>query len=497
MYRQAVAVNSPSAPAPTTPACGTFTPAEHDALIEAARRPEGEVMSPLWGGSGMTSAARKTVWSRRFAGLVLAAVTIPAAILAATVNSTAAGRPLFDPAHPVVDAAWIYAHDWEDANTFIYKVAGSDGCLPTATDCSTGGGTPGDSNNLPPNYNGAQEFYEWWKGLGTSDTPQPNGKLGRFVTARDHLFNTRSWQLNDAELTIPGGGCAGQQVMLASHNDSTPVSTNNGGQRGGERQRHADEHDALRQLGQRLGLRRQHGREHEPRGVGSVLRWHEANGTYPARTIKATLYDNEEGGLVGSGQYSAAGTPATLLQEATAAGATKLLVASTANLRRRQLWRSTSLRATPRTASCRPPVSAPAGDDARRRVRRRRHERQGDRPVHDVVGCDGGRGDEHQVRQRHEHPGEHEADDRHRRVGRDRDDHERRQHGWRRHGSDGHARARDRPRERLAHPHVRRVRRWRAGPDRGARPRRTPSGPPCRRSARRAPPAPGSRSPRR
>ena len=34
--------------------------------------------------------------------------------------------------------------------------------------------------------------------------------------------------------------------------------------------------------------------------IGSVLRWHEANGTYPARTIKATLYDNEEGGLVGS-----------------------------------------------------------------------------------------------------------------------------------------------------------------------------------------------------
>ena len=43
-----------------------------------------------------------------------------------------------------------------------------------------------------------------------------------------------------------------------------------------------------------------------------MLRWHEANGTYPARTIKATLYDNEEGGLVGSGDYSAAGGGATL-----------------------------------------------------------------------------------------------------------------------------------------------------------------------------------------
>ena len=47
--------------------------------------------------------------------------------------------------------------------------------------------------------------------------------------------------------------------------------------------------------------------------IGSVLRWHEVNGTYPERTIKATLYDNEEGGLVGSGHYSAAGTPAAIV----------------------------------------------------------------------------------------------------------------------------------------------------------------------------------------
>src|SRR5581483_995700 len=66
--------------------------------------------------------------------------------------------------------------------------------------------------------------------------------------------------------------------------------------------------------------------------LGSVLRWHEVNGTYPARTIKSTLYDNEEGGLVGSGDYSAAGTPATILAAASAAGDTNLKVLSTANL---------------------------------------------------------------------------------------------------------------------------------------------------------------------
>ena len=53
-----------------------------------------------------------------------------------------------------------------------------------------------------------------------------------------------------------------------------------------------------------------------------MLRWHEVNGTYPARTIKATLYDNEEGGLVGSGDYSAAGTAATIVAAPTAVGDT-------------------------------------------------------------------------------------------------------------------------------------------------------------------------------
>ena len=37
MYRQAVAVNSPSGSPPATPACGTFSAAERNALIAAAK----------------------------------------------------------------------------------------------------------------------------------------------------------------------------------------------------------------------------------------------------------------------------------------------------------------------------------------------------------------------------------------------------------------------------------------------------------------------------
>ena len=250
----------------------------------------------------MKRAVRKIFSPRLLVLLALTAVAIPAALVASTVASSADGIPVSNPAHPVIDANWIYDHNFFESNNFIYKVAGSDGCLPTATTCSPGGGTAGDANNLPQNYNGAQEFYKWWGGVATTHTPQPNGPLGYWITARDHLFPTRSWQLNDAELTIPGAVCAGQQVMLASHNDSTPVSAVNtgvsatpmSGMHSGN-WGNGSAYDA--NMGENMNLEE----------IGSVLRWHEVNGTYPARTIKATLYDNEEGGLVGSGDYSAAG----------------------------------------------------------------------------------------------------------------------------------------------------------------------------------------------
>lgn len=267
--------------------------------------------------------------------LVLLVATVIAASLAATTNATPAsgGPPVSNKAHPVIDANWIYAENWFDSTNFIYKVAGSDGCLRSATTCGTGNQTD-PSNNLPENYNGAQEFYSWWKGLGTTSTPQPNGPLGKFITARDHLFPTRAWQLNDAELTIPGATCAGQQVMLASHNDSTPISTNNGGPSSqaaagsltpmstmhSGNWGNGSAYDA--NMGELMNLEE----------IGSVLRWHEANHTYPARTIKATLYDNEEGGLVGSSDYSAAGTAAAILTASAAAGDTNIKVTSTANL---------------------------------------------------------------------------------------------------------------------------------------------------------------------
>jgi len=58
----------------------------------------------------------------------------------------------------------------------------------------------------------------------------------------------------------------------------------------------------------------------------ALLRWYQANGTYPERTIKIGLFDNEEGGLVGSGFYSQ--TNVSTLAAPAAAGDTNLKIVS-------------------------------------------------------------------------------------------------------------------------------------------------------------------------
>src|SRR3954466_4096043 len=120
----------------------------------------------------------------RFLAVALVAAGGATAVVATSGGAATDAPPVSNPAHPVVDANWIYANDWYNATHFIYKRAGSDGCLPGATSCAFG--TQGDSNNLPQNYNGTQEFNDWWASLGTTSTPQPMGDLGKFMNRRNH-----------------------------------------------------------------------------------------------------------------------------------------------------------------------------------------------------------------------------------------------------------------------------------------------------------------------
>jgi hypothetical protein len=196
-------------------------------------------------------------------------------------------------ARPVVDMKFLYGELYYLATNFIFRTAGADGPLSD----------PGDPNNLPANYNGAQEFYQWFAAEMTNSDHAHMGPLGRYMTAKDHIFPTRVWQLNDLSVTIPGQSCPGQIALIAGHNDSTPTSTTvangaaNGsatpmtGMRGGN-WGNGSMYDAG--SGEAMGMAE----------MQALLRWYESNGTYPERTIKIGLFDNEEGGLVGSGFYS-------------------------------------------------------------------------------------------------------------------------------------------------------------------------------------------------
>ena len=149
-------------------------------------------------------------------------------------QSTAAPKPLDEPGAPGRRHELDLRPQLVRRVNFIYKVAGSDGCLPTATDCSTGGGTPGDSNNLPPNYNGAQEFYTWWKGIGTSDDaaaerPARRVRLGEGPPLQHEELAAQRRRADDPRRNVRGpAGHARESQRLDARLDEP-------GQRRGER----------------------------------------------------------------------------------------------------------------------------------------------------------------------------------------------------------------------------------------------------------------------
>jgi hypothetical protein len=242
-------------------------------------------------------------------------------LLAVTTGSGAVGRPAAGqtPAtgasRPVIDTKFLYDELYYLATNFIFRVAGADGPLSD----------PGDPNNLPPNYNGAQEFYKWFGAEMTNPDARHMGPMGQFMTAKDHVYPTRVWQLDDETVTIPGQSCAGQVALIAGHNDSTPTST---GVANGAASGSATPMSAMRGGNWGNGSMYDAG-SGEAMGMAefqALLRWYQATGTYPERTIKIGLFDNEEGGLVGSGFYSQ--TNVSTLAAPAAAGDTNVKIVS-------------------------------------------------------------------------------------------------------------------------------------------------------------------------
>jgi hypothetical protein len=252
---------------------------------------------------------------RWFAAATVVSLAVLAGTNAAGPRAFGTARPA--KARPVVDTTFLYNELYHLATSFIFRAAGADGPLSN----------PNDPNNLPANYNGAQEFYRWFAAEMTNTGAGHMGPMGRYLTAKDHVYPTRSWQLNDLSVTIPGQSCAGQVALIAGHNDSTPTSTAvanpaAGGSptpmtamRGGN-WGNGSVYDAG--SGEAMGMAE----------VQALLRWYQENGTYPKRTIKIGLFDNEEGGLVGSGFYSQTNV-STLAAPATAGSTNVKMVGRT------------------------------------------------------------------------------------------------------------------------------------------------------------------------
>jgi hypothetical protein len=267
---------------------------------------------------------------KRWPVLILAlALAVP--VVATTANGAqshkaapAAKALLATADHPVIDNDFLYRELYFSSTDFIYRVAGADG--PPSD--------PSNINNLPKNYNGANEYYSWWKSESTNTDDSHMGPMGRFLTAKDHFDpccsgsgnQTYPFQLDDATVTIPGLTCPGQVVLISGHNDSTPstLGVANGAASGSPTPMNAmrsanwgngSPYDA--NSGIVLGMAELQG----------LLRWYQLNGTYPERTLKTGLFDAEETGLVGSGEYSSTDAPTTLAAAA-AAGATNLKVAT-------------------------------------------------------------------------------------------------------------------------------------------------------------------------
>ena len=205
------------------------------------------------------------------------------ALAAAAPSSDVAG-PIASSDLPVIDNGYLDGQLAFMGANYLMRYSGFDG-------------PPGDLNpadgNLPPQVNGWQEFFEHWKEQVTD--PNVMGAFARAVDVSDHLFQPSAGDFFGASgtgdtpymgdvrvATIAGQSCPGQTTLIAGHPDSTPgLNSGNG-----------SVYDDT--SGVTMGMAE----------LQALSRWWEANGTWPARTIKVALFDAEEIGLVGSQFYA-------------------------------------------------------------------------------------------------------------------------------------------------------------------------------------------------
>jgi PKD domain len=233
------------------------------------------------------------------------ALLVPVAFVVSGVAS-AEKQELTSQTRPLVDRDYIYRQLFDMSYNDVYRVSGADG-------------PPNDPSspwNEPPTVNGWQEFFQHWKQQLTDTSVM--GPLAKFGTVSDHYFhrlpeqrtnpnytfNTAyPWDSDDAEVTVPGAACPGQRVLLAAHPDGTPVTPAIVGEVNNP------QNSTSPVFGFGAGRRTltlsnvaNGGAYDDTSGVTltmgeyqALLRWYDANGTFPSKTLKVALLDASAG----------------------------------------------------------------------------------------------------------------------------------------------------------------------------------------------------------
>src|SRR3954447_19066598 len=229
-----------------------------------------------------------------------------AAVVVATGVAPPGARSAAGQASPVVDPTYMYGQLFNMAYDDVYRVSGADGDPRNFN----------DPYNIPSTINGWQEF---WKNFKTQLTSTDSmGSVAKFATASDHYFHrlpeqrtnpnytfdaNYKFDSDDAEVTVPGATCPGQRVLIAAHGDLAPVSPTIVGE--------INNPTGSTSTVNGFGAARRHltlsnlsngGAYDDTSGVAmtmgeyqALLRWYEANNTYPSKTFKVALLDADAG----------------------------------------------------------------------------------------------------------------------------------------------------------------------------------------------------------
>jgi PKD domain len=243
---------------------------------------------------------RRRSWLIATACLVAAAGALVASGVAPPANSQT-GQVA-----PVVDTDYMYGQLFNMGYDDVYRVSGADGDPRNFN----------DSFNIPSTINGWQEFWRQWRTQLTNTDVMTN--VAKFATVSDHYFRRAPeqrtnpnyqfdpnyrWDSDDAEVTIPGATCPGQRVLIAAHGDLTPVSPtivgeiNNptGSTSAVDGFNAARRHITLSNLSNGGAYDDTSGVSMTMAEYQALLRWYNANHTYPSKTFKVALLDADAG----------------------------------------------------------------------------------------------------------------------------------------------------------------------------------------------------------